>query len=130
MNYGFTLVPGVTATKAVLFQDTVLPARRRGEHSEWADHVSTGEKRWSATHTGSAPASSTVAHLGNVAQVETLLPVITLQCLICSTLSSCNTSCLAIFQARKVVGVAATASVDELLALPIVVVKPVVGGFG
>ena len=125
MNHGLALVPDVTATKAVFLQDTVLAAGRWGEHSEWAGHVPTGEERGSAADAGPALAASTApAHLGNVAQVETLVPVLALWLL---SLSSCNTLRLTILLACKIVRIAATSSIDELLALAIVVVIP--GGF-
>merc|ERR1719209_392719 len=112
MNYGLAFVPGVTAAKAVFLQDTVLAAHRWGEHSEWAGHVPTGEERRSAANAGPA-LSATLAHLGNVAQVESLVPVLALWLHSCS-LSSHNTSRLAILLASKVVAVATTSSVDEL----------------
>ena len=107
-------------------QDTVPAAHRWGEHSEWAGHVPTGEERRSAANAGPA-LSATLAHLGNVAQVETLVPVLALWLHSCSV-SPSNTSPLAILQACKVVGIAAASSVDELLTRAIVVVIP--GGFG
>ena len=127
MDHGLALVPRVTAAETVLLQDTVLPAHRRGKHSEGADHVPAGEQRWSAAHTGPAPPSAPpcIGQLDNVAQVEALVPVLALWLLGC--LSSCNASCLASLQACKVVRVASAASVDELLTLSIVVVIP--GGF-
>ena len=72
-------------------------------------------------------ASRRSAHLSNVAKVEALVAVEALWLL---NLSSRNTSRLTILEASKVVRVAAAASVDELLALPIVVVIPGGGGFG
>ena len=66
-------------------------------------------------------ASRRSAHLSNVAKVEALVAV---EALWLFNLSSRNTSRLTILKASKVVRVAATSSVDELLALAIVVVIP------
>ena len=129
LNHGLALVPDVTAAKAVFLQDTVLPADRWGEHSERAGQFSTGEERGGAANARPALSASTApAHLGDVPEVESLVPVLALWLLRCS-LSPSNTSPLAILQACKVVGIAATSSVDELLARAIVVVIPG-GGFG
>ena len=124
MDHSLALVPSVTATKTILLQDAVLAARRRGEHSEGADHLPACEEGRCAAHARSA-ATASLAQLDNVAQVESLVAVVALGLL--NWLPPRQTSGLASLQARKVVCVATASSVDELLALPVVVVIPLMG---
>ena len=121
MDHSLTLVPSVTAAKTILLQDAVLAARRRCEHSQGADHLPACEEGRCAAHARSA-ATASLAQLDNVAQVESLVTVVALGLL--NWLPPHQTSGLASLQARKVVCVASASSVDELLALPVVVVIP------
>jgi len=122
-DHSVAFVPRVTTSKAILLKHTVLTTGGGSEHSHGTDHLPTSEQGRGATDTRPAAASTWVGQLDDVPPVEALVAMFALG-FFGGPLSTGNASCLTSLQAGKVVLVATTAAIDELLALASVVVEP------